>query len=259
MDKLFKLIQKHLITIIFIVIEIFCLYFLFSKNVHKEAAFFNISRLISGKVSEIRDNFYNLINLQQNNNKLAAENAKLKTIVEKYRQNYIPPINDDEIIYISGRIISIEYFTKTDNHLITDKGSLDNVVEDMGVIGKDGVVGIISAVNKNSAKILPIINPSFNLSVQTRNNNYYGTLTWNSKDYKKAQVSDIPSYVEINVGDTIVTSILSQSFPENIPVGKISKIEKNNSANFHIITIDLFTDYNNLAYVYIIKKNKNNE
>jgi len=70
-------------------------------------------------------------------------------------------------------------------------------------------------------------------------------------DYNKAQLNEIPYHVEINIGDTIVTSGYSAIFPQGILIGFISDFELK-SGNFYDISINLSTDFKNLRYVNII-------
>ncbi len=47
-------------------------------------------------------------------------------------------------------------------------------------------------------------------------------------------------------------------FPESIPIGEIINFEKKETG-YYDINIRLFEDFNNLYYVYIINRNKNEE
>jgi rod shape-determining protein MreC len=54
-------------------------------------------------------------------------------------------------------------------------------------------------------------------------------------------------------GDRVVTSGYSSIFPEGVPVGTVKSFVKDPSTDFYEITVDLYTDYHNLSYVYVIK------
>jgi len=59
--------------------------------------------------------------------------------------------------------------------------------------------------------------------------------------------------VELNVGDTIVTSGYSSIFPEGILIGEITEFEKNSQDNFYTIKVKLSVDFKNIQNVYLIK------
>jgi rod shape-determining protein MreC len=57
----------------------------------------------------------------------------------------------------------------------------------------------------------------------------------------------------VQKGDTIVTGGQSEIFPENINIGTIEKIYKDNETNYWTIDVKLFNDMTNLGYIYILK------
>lgn len=257
MGNLFNLLKKKIHTIVFVVLELIALYMFFFINDYSKSFFFNVSTAIIGKVGETRDYIYFLTKLEKINDSIANENAKLRTVLEKYREEIIPPLETENIDYIPARISYLENYTNRENFLKINKGKDQNIYNDMAVISNAGVVGIISTTTAKYAEIIPIINPKFSLSVKTKKDNYYATLTWNGEDIKKANVTEIPIFTEIKIGDTIVTSNLSSIFIEGIPVGVVSEITTEKHSSFYNIIIDLFVNYNNLTYVYVINKKKN--
>ena len=61
------------------------------------------------------------------------------------------------------------------------------------------------------------------------------------------QVNDV-----VKVGQTIVTSSYSTIFPENIPLGKVLKVDYDEGGNFYLLKVKLTTNFTNLTSVYII-------
>jgi rod shape-determining protein MreC len=63
---------------------------------------------------------------------------------------------------------------------------------------------------------------------------------------------DVPRLASVRKGDTIVTGMQSEIFPENINIGTI---EKYTLTIKPIITLDikLFNDMTNLGHVYVLK------
>jgi rod shape-determining protein MreC len=133
-----------------------------------------------------------------------------------------------------------------------DKGKQQQVESGMPVICPDGIVGIVDNVSEHFSTVLPIINRNFRLSVKFRKNDFYGSLQWNGKSYRHAELNEIPLHVPVSVGDTLVVTSYSSSFPEGAPVGTVSKFSKKDG-NFHIIEVLLFTDYRKLYRVSLIR------
>jgi len=253
MEKLFDFFKKYFIVLIFLSLEIIACVLFFSLNGKPRTLFYEFSNSITSSFSNAYNDFINVKNLKHINDSILEENALLRNQLEKYRTNYIPPIKNIEFQYIAAQIYEYRIGTKN-NEIKINKGRSNGICENMGVISKDGIVGIINTCSEHNAEIIPIINKHFNLSVKLQNSNYYGSLHWNGKNVRFAQVTDLPTYVTVDIGDTIVTSNLSQIFPENITVGTVYDIDKDPTTDFYRLTVKLNTDFNNLTYVYVINK-----
>jgi len=62
--------------------------------------------------------------------------------------------------------------------------------------------------------------------------------------------------VVVNQGDTVVTSGLTNVFPEGVMVGVVTETKLGLGDNYHQTTIELSTDYKALKYVQVLR-NKN--
>ena len=122
-----------------------------------------------------------------------------------------------------------------------------------GVRNEEGVVGIVRTVGRNYSVVLPIINTHTNLSCRFAKNDYLGTLQWDGKDYRFAQLADVSSHMVVNPGDTIVTSGLSPVFPEGIPVGIVESSVLKEGESYYRIQVRLHTHFKRLKYVEVVQ------
>lgn len=251
MNSLLRFIIKYSFTIVFILLEIVCFTLLFSKNNFQKAKYLNSSNALAGSISDKWTSFTGYTKLGAINDSLAIENEKLKNILEKYRRDNIPAIEKSGFKYISAKVVSATV-NRTKNFLTINKGLLHGVAQDMGVVGPNGIVGIVYTASDKFSSVLPIINPDTKISVKIDKNDYFGSLSWQGDNIRIASLTEIPGYVDVEVGDVIVTSGHSAIFPENIPVGLIKSFSKDRSTNFYTIDVELFTDFNNISYVYVI-------
>jgi rod shape-determining protein MreC len=129
----------------------------------------------------------------------------------------------------------------------------DSIEVDMGVLSHDGVVGIVSAVGEKYSVVVPIIHVGMNLSCRLKSNNYIGRTQWNGRQYDEVNLEDISRHVEVVVGDTVVTSGLTNVFPEGILVGVVSETDMTESDNYHRTILKLATDYKMVKYVQVIR------
>ena len=63
-------------------------------------------------------------------------------------------------------------------------------------------------------------------------------------------------HVVVNQGDTVVTSGLTDVFPEGLLVGIVTETELSTGDNYHQTVVKLSTDYKALKYVQVLR-NKN--
>jgi len=121
----------------------------------------------------------------------------------------------------------------------------------MGVIGPQGIVGIVLESSDNYSTVIPVINRDFRLSVKISKNNFVGILSWEGMSHRVASLNEIPFHADVAIGDSIVTSGYSAVFPEGLFVGNVKEVEQQ-EGNFYIIRIQLGTDFQKLFHVNVI-------
>jgi rod shape-determining protein MreC len=159
-------------------------------------------------------------------------------------------IDNSKIIF--SKVIHNTYNTQR-NYITINSGQLAGVKESMGVINENGIVGMIETTSKNYSTIQSILNSESKINAKIKKLDHIGTLQWNGKSTGFAQLYDIPRLAMVHKGDTIVTGGQSEIFPENLNIGTIEKIYKDNETNYWTIDVKLFNDMTNLGYVYILK------
>jgi rod shape-determining protein MreC len=147
---------------------------------------------------------------------------------------------------VSGISVNKQY-----NRIILDKGRWDGLEPDMAVIAPEGVVGMITDVSEHFSLVMPVINRQFSLSVKIAKNHYFGALAWEGLSQTQASLNEIPNHVNVQTGDTIITSGFSLIFPEGIPVGEVVQVNEA-EGNFHQIRLNLFVDFRRLTSVYVV-------
>jgi rod shape-determining protein MreC len=166
-------------------------------------------------------------------------------------------IRQQQYIYTTGEIIN-NSINKQKNFFTLSKGKKQGVNIDMAVASPDGVAGIIVGSSDNYSIGMSLLNIDFRLSSRMKSNGYFGSLTWDGRDYRYAILNEIPQHVTVNVGDTVETTSFSAIFPEGIMVGTVSDFEKTGS-DFYKIKVSLATDFKKLNYVSIIGNLKKTE
>jgi len=131
-------------------------------------------------------------------------------------------------------------------------GRNDGVRPDMAVISPSGVVGVTYSVSNNYCVAVSLLNEQFKLSAKIKKNGYFGSLKWDPGKYRYAMLTEIPTHVNIELGDTVITSGYSSIFPEGYMVGTIDEIVLPPGSNFYEISVLLAVDFKSLDYVYLV-------
>jgi rod shape-determining protein MreC len=220
------------------------------------------ANFLSGGVYQQINDASEYLNLRTENEALALENARLKSILfnskdTSYlkRMDSIKGIPADDVLV--SKVIHNSYNVH-ENFLTLNSGSNDGVKQDMGVINDLGIVGIVDNTSPKFATVLSILNVKSQINAKIKKSNHFGSLVWNGKSTGFVQLIDVPRLASVRKGDTIVTGGQSVIFPENINIGTINKIYIDNKTNYYTLDIKLFNDMTNLGHVYIIKS-KNRE
>ncbi len=191
--------------------------------------------------------------LQHRNSDLEMEILHLKKVISSYQDmEYAESLSSDSIMndykFVIAHVINNSIY-KPKNYITLDKGSLDGITKDMGVVDQNGVVGAVDLVAPHSSRVISLLNPDFNVSVKVKGSDHVGTLRWDGKDYREAVIHDLPKHAVFHKGDTIVTSGFSGFFPKDVPVGIIDTEETEGD---FLLRVRIFTDFSTLSTVRVI-------
>lgn len=258
MRSLLLFIWKHYFFFVFLLLETLCLYLVVQNNYYQHASFINSSNRLSATILQtsrsVKDYFY----LKDVNEDLAKENAELRT---RLLESYSIVVNDrhtvsdtalhQKYIYTSAKVVS-NSTNRRNNYLTLDKGSKQGVAKDMAVITNTGIVGQVKDVSENFCTVMSMLHSKTIVSAKIKKDGSYGPLTWDGADFEVVTLSDIPTHVKLEAGDTIVTSAYSLTFPENIRIGTVISKDRKAGEFFYTVKVRLLTDFKKLTHVYIV-------
>lgn len=137
-----------------------------------------------------------------------------------------------------------------------DKGSKDGIAKGMNVIAGSGLVGIVTDVGPNFAKVRSIIDDSSNVSAMvltTKDNfNVSGSLQSMNEDKLLPFTELRDENDEVQMGDPVVTSYVSDQYQQGILIGYIYSIEENPNNLTKSGTITPVVDFQHLREVLVI-------
>jgi len=244
---------------------LFCLSLVFTIQSHSyhKSKFINSANFLTGGVYNSVNNISKYFSLKSQNEILAEENRKLRSLLTnqdiKANTSYIDSVSFNKAYrFYTANIIKNSY-SLTDNYLTINKGYKDSIKQDFGVISSKGLVGIIDKTSRNYSTVISILNSTSRISAQLKKTNHFGTLKWNTKNPALVQLIDIPKIAPVQKGDTIITSGRSSIFPKGIPIGIIEHFNLDDAENYYEIDVHLFNDMTNLEHIYIIENTNKEE
>ena len=247
--------------LLFLLLEVLSFVVIIRGNEHQNKVFFTTSNAFSGYIAEKTTNVNHYFSLAKEVERLKTVNAKLMEQRENARLLLSPldsnATNQDDTLFLQefhfrpATIVNKSFFGNK-NYMTIDKGKRDSIKVNQGVISDDGLVGIVVAVGTHFSRVMTLLHRSTSISAMIKKNQSFGSIVWRGNTPNVVQLEAIPKHIEVDIGDTIVTSGYSNIFPAQLPIGTIRdfKVKKGNS-NYEI-EVQLFNDLTSLKHVYVI-------
>ena len=224
----------------------------FSPVQEKVFAFFSPIVRFSGSIRDY-------INLRQKYIQLQEENQIL-------RKGYVDNINlrienralrdmlgieaREEYSMQPAKLIGF-YQGRWQSEALLNVGRMQGIEEGMGVINNDGLVGVVSFVADSSCKVRLINDPSSSIGARILTSRALGVLE-GTQD-RGVALRYIHRDAHVFVGDTVITSELSEKLPAEILIGRISHVSEEIDDAHKRIEIEPFVDLKSVEHVMVIK------
>lgn len=194
--------------------------------------------------------------LQQRNADLEMEVLSLKQQLREYSlREYADSVVPDSALrrysFVVAPVIN-NSISRTHNYITIGKGSLDGIRPEMGVVDRNGVVGIVNTVGPHASRVISVLNPYLRVSAKLKGQSLVGSLVWDGRNPGEALLEELPRHIVCEPGDTVVTSGYSAVFPEGVPVGIVMDKSSGSDENFKTLRVRLSTDFTTLSTVRVI-------
>lgn len=173
-----------------------------------------------------------------------SENLQLEALV-KLQQDY------SQYSTIGAKVIAKDPGNWFDTFII-NKGTNYGLEKNMVVMNENGLVGKISECGYNYSKVVSIINDSDAVSAESLRTNDIGYVVADFSGEAKCKMQYSDKNADILVGDEIVTSHLSEIFPEGISIGHVSKLIVDSQTSMQYAIIEPSVDFSKLKYVLVL-------
>lgn len=219
----------------------------------------------SGKMDYFEDNLKLVTQneeLKSQVDQLTVENTQLlqdKDELNSLRDLYELDHKYESYEKVGARVISKDDSSNWFSTFTINKGSNDGLAVDMNVMAGSGLVGIITDVGPNWSTVRSIIDDYSNVSAQISETDdtciIAGDLSLTDEGtVRLVKLNDPDS--KVKVGDTVVTSQISDIFLPGILIGYVSEIgiDSNNLTSSGLVST--VVDFKDIKVVLVIKNLK---
>ncbi len=228
MGFLLRLFSKNALFVFFIFLQIIALILIFSKNAMQKSW-------------------------------IAGQSAALNSWVSGYIGVHDTLGGGQIYTFVDGEIV-FNSINRRNNYFTINRGRRDGVFPQMGVMAPKGIAGIVINATDSYALVQSVLSVNkIRINAALKNSGYFGTLTWNGDNSRVMHLADIPKYVALKVGDTVVTDGKSAIFPKGVMIGTVAGYSVDNKTGFWDISVELSEKMGALSKVYVVKNLKKAE
>lgn len=240
----------------FVILELISVYLVVQYNQTQREIYLNSSRFYSGILLDKTERLRHYASMAEIADSLASENAALYNRL--YSQLALAPrdVELDSLLapfdFIPARVIK-NSINQPNNNLTLNKGDQDGVQPGMGVVLSKGVLGIVRNTSPHFCRVISILNSQTYIGAAIRRNGAFGMIHWDGLDPGMVILEEIPKHLDIQLGDTIVTSGHSSVFPPGLEIGTVDNYLIPSGSNSFRIRVRLFTDLSRTNRAYIVR------
>ncbi len=261
MRRLFQFLYQYRAFLFFFFLELLCLLLVVNNNPYQGAKFFNSSNRYAALFLTGSKGISEYFGLKSVNQKLADENAELKRHVSRlnsklFRLNKANSQSElfNQFDFTSARVIK-NSVRQSQNYITINKGSKDGIEPGMAVVDNEGIVGKVKTVSNHFALVTSILHTEVLVSAKVKRTGDLCTVEWPGRSPYQVMVTYLPKHVNIQEGDSIVTSGYNAVYPEGMPIAVVKEYGLKDESPFYEIKAELTGDLNRLSYVYLVKNN----
>lgn len=270
MNELFAFLLRNSKWFVFTFFVAISVTMLLHGDPYRQHVYLTSAGRMASSVYKGANNVTSYFNLHEINEELNSRNANLQAEVSRLQETIallqeqlftdtlVPDSGVRHFEFIVAHVIN-NSISHPYNYLTINKGSHDGISPELGVIDRNGVVGIVSNVGPGSSRVISLLNPHFRLSCKIKRTDYFGSLVWDGQSPEIALLEELPRHTRFDIGDTIVTSGYSAVFPAGLPVGVVIDDDTDRNQNFFTLKVRLLADFTTLSNVQVVLNNQAEE
>jgi len=202
--------------------------------------------------------YIHLVGLEEENLRLKNKIAGLQAELILYKEGYLEAQRLKKLLslqeehqynFTAARVIGKEQaaLSKT---LWIDKGSAHGLKPGMPALVPPGLIGRLTDVSWHSSKVLLLIDENSNVDVLIQRTRVQGIVR--GAGSRGCVLRYISKVQDVQEGDVVVTSGMSNIFPKGLLIGKVSHVDRMDVGLFLQIRVTPFADFATLEEVLVL-------
>jgi rod shape-determining protein MreC len=266
MRNIFLFIRRYFIFFTFLALQVVSLWFLFNYNRFHRAKFLGIANEVTGRINTQYNKVEDYFTLKEENRRLHKFNDSLLNLLPgnfMQRDTSMQLVKDSVPYDTAGhyrryffRDATVVYNTVNaqKNYIQLNRGSNQGIKDNMAVISSDGsAVGVVVNVSPNFCQVMSLLHVQSTISASLKKSGEFGTVEWDGQDPQFLLLKKIPKTVEVQIGDTVLTSPYSYNIPPGYMVGTVAEVKVDNTSGMYVLKVKTAANFYNLHQVHIIE------
>lgn len=261
MHRLLEFIRRIYVFVIFLLLEGIALYTYATSSPYTEAKILARTTATGAAISGAVTDVGHFFSLKSENRKLTDRVAELSAELAAVAASESEAGRVDTLQgyfkYHSARVVSMTTNRK-ENHIILDRGAVDGITKDMGVITPNNeLVGYVVSCSDHYAVVQSLLNVNFRTGGKLVDNGNVCFISWSAKSKYHVDANDLNVYSEPQVG--MAVEVQSERLPEGVLVGHIESFELNSMQSAYSATIAIAAEMGSLANVLVVENTRSKE
>lgn len=264
MNTFLQLLNRINHRVLFLLLLLISVFMIVRNNEAQGRIFWNSAGRVTGFFDSGANAVWSYFNLRRENEKLQHEISVLRGQLAQGQYNNQVTTDTLHRTIDSSRVQIYRYIEATvtnnsvdkpKNYLTLNRGRLQGVKVNMGVITTDGILGVVRYVSNNYCIVMSILHTDSRVSAQIRGEGkgFYGSLVWRGDDPRFVYLTDIPKHNKISSKDDVVeTTGFSTYYPPGVTIGKVFYHEIPPGSSNHLIKVKLNTNMASVRYAQIV-------
>ncbi len=215
---------------------------------------------VTSSVVSVSDSIAEVRTLREENRRLEEEVARLSHLLDDLEELRRENERLRDLLGFASRYpydtLAAEVIARSPGNwfsiLTIDKGSRNGVVVDLPVVTAGGLVGRIVRVTPRTSTVMLITDPKSGVGAMIRRSRDAGVATGQLGSDPLLLLKMFSTKADVSPGDTVVTSGLSQIFPEGLKIGTVVEVFQGEFGLVTQATVRPAVDFDRLEEVLVI-------